>query len=118
LIIDPSGAPVPNVTVEIRNQGTNELRRVASNQVGMYEVPNLVPGLYTVKAQAQGFRSIENRDLHLEALRTLRVDFKLEVGSVETAVTVIGGAPVVETETATIYSVRTMRQLQEMPLNL
>ncbi len=47
LIIDPTGAPVPNVTIEIRNQDTNELRRVASNQVGMYEVPNLVAGLYT-----------------------------------------------------------------------
>lgn len=117
-ITDPSGSAVPNVPVEIRNQATNELRKTVTNEAGVYEAPNLVPGLYTLRATAQGFRPVEHQNVSLGALRTVRIDMQLEIGSVESNVTITGSAPVIETDSATVYSVRDLRQLQEMPLNL
>src|SRR5262249_29389509 len=58
------------------------------------------------------------RGIGLEALRTVRVDVRLEVGEVGTEVTVQGAAPVIETDSASIAAVRTSRDLNDLPLNI
>ena len=51
---DPSGQTVPKATVTIKNEGTNEVRTLTTNEAGYYVAPNLPPGLYTVAAEASG----------------------------------------------------------------
>jgi len=117
-VIDTSGATVPRAEIKVVNQATNISRTVSSDAFGNYEATHLNPGLYTVIAEAPGFKRVVHREIRLEALASVRIDIRLEVGEVAAEVTVVGGAPVIETETSTLSQVRPSRQLLDLPLNL
>jgi len=98
---DSSGANVPNAVVSVTNKGTNAVRSVFSNDAGMYSFPSLLPGLYDVKVNKEGFRSLTRADVRLEVQQTARLDFTLQVGQVSEVIEVGGGAPLLATENAT-----------------
>jgi hypothetical protein len=117
-VTDVSGAVVPGVSVQVTNQATNITRAVTADDTGNYEATHLHGGLYTVAAAKPGFKKFVHRDIRLEALATVRVDIQLEVGDVAVEVTVAAGAPVIETEYATVAQVRTFQQLRALPVNI
>src|ERR1700676_872337 len=45
------------------------------------------------------------------------LDFTMEIGAAEQRVTVVGGAPLLETETSTVDNVRTEQAVKDLPLN-
>jgi hypothetical protein len=57
VVSDPNGAVVPNATVTVTNQGTNEKRTVQTDDEGRYDVPSLSTGIYTVEASGGGFQA-------------------------------------------------------------
>src|SRR5688572_29439901 len=65
VITDPNGAVIPNATVTVTNQGTNETRTVQTDEEGRYDVPSLSTGTYTVEATGAGFQSSSVKDLKL-----------------------------------------------------
>lgn len=117
-VTDSTGAVVPNTEISVVNEGTNLTRTVKTGDDGNYAAPNLNSGNYRVQAKAAGFKTYVVRGIGLEALRTVRVDIRLEVGEVGTEVTVQGAAPVIETDTASIAAVRTSKDLNDLPLNI
>jgi hypothetical protein len=117
VITDPSGATVPNASVTVTDQNTGLEKTAVSNSRGEYEVTHLNFGTYTVKVAAAGFVPFEHRDLVLESQQTARVDVPLEVSSPQSTVTVTAGSPVIETDSPTISSVKSARQLRDLPLN-
>jgi len=117
-VTDSTGAVVPNTEVSVVNEGTNLIRVVTTGNDGNYAVPSLNSGNYRVQAKAAGFKTFVVRGIGLEALRTVRVDVRLEVGEVGTEVTIQGAAPVIETDTASIAAVRTAKDLNDLPLNI
>src|SRR5882762_6182081 len=84
-IRDSTGAVIPGATVTVQNHSTNALRTVVSNDSGVYSVPALQPGTYTVKTELQGFRTV-TRDVEVQVQQALRINFTLEVGQVEETV--------------------------------
>jgi len=118
VVTDSTGSVVPNTEVVVVNEGTNLTRTVITGNDGNYSVPNLNSGNYRIQAKAAGFKTYLVRGIGLEALRTVRVDVRLEVGEVGTEVTVQGSAPVIETDSSSIASVRTSKDLNDLPLNI
>lgn len=116
-VTDPSGAAVPSATVTITHQGTNVSVRVPTNDAGQYSATNLDPGTYTVSVEQQGFRPAIVRDIVLQVSQTARVDVRLTVGDVASAVSVEAAAPVVQSDTSSVGSVVDNRQVQNLPLN-
>ena len=116
-VTDPAGGVVPNAAVQVTNQETGLVKSVVTDSFGNYEVTHLNPGVYSVMAQAPGFKKLEHRDIVLEALRSVRVNAPLEVGDIGAEVTVSAGTPVVETESSTIASIHTGREMRDLPLN-
>ena len=55
-IVDPDGLGMPGVTVSATNMGTNEVASAVTNSEGVYSLPFLRPGNYTVSAELEGFR--------------------------------------------------------------
>jgi hypothetical protein len=76
-VTDPSGASVSGATVTVRNTATNQLRTVESNEAGNWTVPFLVPGVYDLEANMQGFKTATRKGLILQVGDTSRVDFRL-----------------------------------------
>jgi hypothetical protein len=116
-LTDTSGAVCPGAAVTVTNTETQFTRTVVTGTSGDYVVTPLPPGEYIVKASASGFRAVERENITLEVNQSLRVDFKLEVGSVSETVKVAGGAPILDSQTSTIGTVIENKQVVEMPLN-
>ena len=87
-VSDQSGAAVTKAAITVHNLLTNEEITTKTNQSGVYTVPYLKPGEYSVKAAAAGFTTVLKDKITLEVGKTGVVDFMLNVGSVSTTVTV------------------------------
>ena len=75
------------------------------------------PALYNVKVDLQGFQSKIRSGIELQVQQTARLDFSLELGSVEVAVEVTGSAPMINATDATVGTVIENKQILELPLN-
>ncbi|MGH9657224.1 MAG: carboxypeptidase-like regulatory domain-containing protein, partial [Bryobacteraceae bacterium] len=101
----------------IRNTGTNIENRTTTNENGLYEVNNLVPGPYVIHVENPGFKSVVVSNVRLETSATVRADVRLEVGEVATSVNVEASAPVINTEGADVAAVRDYKVMVRLPLN-
>ena len=87
-ITDPSGSVVPNANIAVVNEQTGIKREAQTNQSGIYTVPLLQPGKYSVTVEAQGFRSMTRPGVELEVAQTAALNFTLEVGAASESITV------------------------------
>ncbi len=99
-VLDPSGAAVPNATVRITNVQTNQSTAVQTSATGLYTVPYLNPGEYTLEASAPGFKAFKRTNLVLQTADKREVKVRLEVGEISSAVTVSEQIETIETATA------------------
>src|SRR5581483_3995301 len=62
-VTDPQGAAVAgaNVTVTDQNKGTTQT--TTTNESGNYSVTHLIPDSYSIKVEAQGFKTSEQKDV-------------------------------------------------------
>src|SRR5271157_3177467 len=81
-VFDQSGAVVSQAKVTITNTGTNTSHTAMTTSAGDFSVPNLDPGMYTVAAEAKGFKKVVSTPILLEVSREVRVDLKLQPGAV------------------------------------
>ncbi len=116
-VTDPQGAVVPGAAVEITNIDTNIKVVSTTNDSGIYVVPNLRPGRYRLSVRKEGFKEIVKTDIVLHVQDTIALNFGLEVGSVTQSVTVTGGAPLVNTESAAVSTVIDRQFVESLPLN-
>jgi len=116
IITDSTGAVVPNATVNVINQGTNERRTVQADGDGRYEVPSLSTGVYTIEATGTGFQTTSVKDLRLAVGEKARADVALGVSGVEATVEVVNQTRV-DTETPTIGDTVTTERIQDNPVN-
>ncbi|HMJ86370.1 MAG TPA: carboxypeptidase-like regulatory domain-containing protein, partial [Vicinamibacterales bacterium] len=117
IVADQSGATVPGATVTATNQATNVTYTATSNNAGNYTVTSLPVGVYVVKAELSGFKTAATQPTQVEALQTVRIDFKLTLGAIEETVVVVGTSPLLQTETATVGEVISGTTVEQMPIN-
>jgi hypothetical protein len=117
VVRDPSQAVVAGAPVTIRNDETRVERSTLTNNEGVYEVPFLAPGIYTVAVQAPGFRPTERTGVKLDVAQSARLDFALELTSVGESVSVTAGAPLLQSESATVSTVIDRDLIDTLPLN-
>ena len=96
-ITDPSNAPVPGVTVTVKNLDNGFARQATTSADGVYLAPNLPIGTYSVSTAASGFAPFSQTGIHLDAGTDATVDQQLRVGSVATEIQVASDAPIIET---------------------
>jgi outer membrane receptor protein involved in Fe transport len=116
-VTDPSGAVIPGVDVTVINERSGETFTRRTDSAGLYNVGTLIPGTYEIKAQPQGFRTVDVKGLVLQVNQTARFDLHLEVGQTSEAVTVNASAPVLSQDTSDIGQVVTTHQIEQLPLN-
>jgi len=116
-VTDPSGATVPNATVEIKAVSTGILRTVTTDASGFYAVPNLLPGAYEVTGSASGFSKvvISGTSITVGAQQVLNI--KLEVGQVTQTIEVAAQAPQIQLTSSSISATVNATTVRELPLN-
>ena len=114
---DPSGAAVPNAKITVTNTDTNESRDIVAGEDGAFRVPALRAGNYSLKVEAQGFKTVMQAGLVLEVAQELVVNPTLEVGSTTQEVTVTGEVSLVNTTSSAVGTTVNEQQMAELPLN-
>jgi hypothetical protein len=114
---DPAGAAIPSVAVTARMTEQQSVGSARTNSDGSYDLLALPPGNYEIIFEAAGFRREVRSGIELTINQNLRVDATLEVGSVETEVTVTGTAPLVDTVSPVLSGLIDDRRVVDLPLN-
>lgn len=115
-VSDPQGAVIPNVEIEARNSATGQVSRTVTNEAGLYALPVLPIGRYTVTASAAGFKKAVREDLELRVGDRVQLDFTLELGALAEQITVTGEAELLQTATASRGQVIDSSKVSDLPL--
>jgi outer membrane receptor protein involved in Fe transport len=113
-VFDPSGAIIANSTVTVKSPSTGLNRRTTTTGDGTFSFPNLPPGVYTLSAESAGFATIEQQ-VQLTVGAKVGVDLKLRVGAAATVVEVSATAGAVNTETQTVSTNISTREVTGLP---
>src|SRR5579862_2784079 len=73
---DATGAVVSGAVITAVNVGTNAPRIATTNEAGAYAFPSLPPGMYTVKVEKSGFKTVVRNEIELQVQLAARVDFE------------------------------------------
>src|SRR5438093_2036412 len=113
---DASGALIPGVSVTATNNATGVVTTVISNESGAYNFASLLPGVYKVSAELQGFQTKTYTDVQLGNGEKVRLNFTLSVGGVATAVEVMVAADtLLATSSSSVGEVLSQQRVQDLP---
>jgi len=115
-VADPSGAAVNGAKITVTSQTKNVSTDATSNDSGNYDVTHLIPDVYVVRIEAQGFKVLEFRNIQVSADTGVRVDGKFQVGGSSETVEVTSEAPQLKTDRADVSIEFSGKQLAELPI--
>lgn len=113
---DESGAVLPGVGIEVANEETGATRTAFTNAGGIYTVPSLPSGTYTVMATLEGMQTLQREGVALLTGQVLDVNFELGVETVTEAITVTGETPLVEYSRSSAASYVTEAEIEKYPI--
>ncbi len=116
-VTDQQGRAVPGATIVFTNLNTNIQSKTQTTGEGIYRLVSLQPGVYRANVSKDGFKSIVKGDIELHVQDQLSINFSLQVGSVTESITVEAGAPLINTESATVSTVVDRQFAENLPLN-
>jgi len=116
-VSDASGKVIPGANVTVTNIATNASSTTATDKSGLYVIPNLIPGVYQLNVQQDGFKSVLKKDISLHAEENIEINVSMEVGSLTQSITVESGAPVVQLTSSTLTSTVTETAVVALPVN-
>ena len=116
-VSDQTGGVISGATVTVIDKDRGVARTLTTDQAGEYNAPTLIPGTYTVRVEAKGFKLLERQNVELEVGREVRVDLTLQPGEQNQTITVTEAVPLVETTNATLGGTLTNSQINDLPLN-
>ncbi len=114
---DITGAVLPGAEVTALHLETGARRSATVSAEGRYLLVSLPVGEYELRAEFAGFRPVVQQGIRLVVGETTAVNFTLEVGPLEQAVTVAAQSPRVNTFSAELGYLVSERAIRELPLN-
>jgi hypothetical protein len=117
VVLDPTGAIVPNAAITITNVETQVSSRWVSGAEGTFTAPFLQPGEYVVTAEKPGFKRALRKGITLAVADTTHIEITLEVGAATETITATAEAPLVKVDTSELGQVIQSKEIDELPLN-
>ena len=115
-IQDPSQAPVSGARVTVKAKATEAVRQSVTNDQGLFETPNLLPGEYSVEVSKPGF-AVQTRGIVLEVGQRMGLDFALTLGEQRQTVLIVESAEVLKTQDVSLGEVVEPKSIDNLPLN-
>ena len=116
VVTDPSGAVVSDAKISISNKATGRVITSKSTSAGAYTSGALTPGDYTLRVEAQGFKTSEI-GVTVQVGVTSPGNVTLQLGQATQVVEVQGTEVTVNTQQATVQGVLTTEQIENLPIN-
>ena len=115
-VADQKGDVVAGASVLVRSESTGSEVTTTTADNGTFNVPALPSGLYRVTVAVRGFKKAIMQNVKIDVSQPSSITVLLEVGAPEETVTVVGeGGELLQTQTATVGTTITGRQITELP---
>ena len=116
-VSDQTGASLSGATVVITDVQRGITRTVTTDESGAYVAPDLFPGIYTIRAESRGFKTLERQNVELQVAQDIRIDLTLQPGEVSQTVVITGEVPMLNTTSATLGGTLSNKEINDLPLN-
>jgi hypothetical protein len=116
-IFDASGAAVPKAQIVMTNTTTGFSRSTVSGGTGGYNIPFLPPGTYSMKVQAPGFSTLEQKNITLVVGQVLTLNQTVKPGGASEVVEVTSETPLIETSSSQIGGSVSSREVSSLPIS-
>ena len=117
VVRDQDGGVIPGAQVTAVFGGRAYRRTTLTGGVGRYSLPALPPGLYSVRIELDGFKTITHDTVRLYAGETTRLDVELTLAALSVTVQIVDESPLLRTETAALGHVIDGANVVALPLN-
>ena len=117
-VSDPNGGAVAGASVTARNLDTGLTQATSTTDAGIYSLPNLPPGRYSVVVEAPGLKKHSQEGVTVSTGTTVSLDIPMQVGGVSENVTVIADASQLQTATSEIGSTVEPVLVANLPLQV
>jgi hypothetical protein len=114
-VSDASGAAVPSATVTVTNKETGLRRNASTDDSGRFNFPQLKPGTYSIKVEAEGFEPQQNVAVSAALGQKQTVDFRLKIAQSNQTVEISSEAPILNPENANTSTTLNARALEDLP---
>jgi hypothetical protein len=115
-VLDTSGGVLPGATVDVKNTRTGVVTSTVTSSTGVFDVPAIDAGVYTITVTLSGFKTAVLTDVELLSATPRSVNVALEIGAMNQAVEVRGGSQLVQTQTTMVSSTIRVDQISTLPL--
>jgi Carboxypeptidase regulatory-like domain len=116
-VTDSTGALIPGATITLTHAGTSLTRTLVSDAAGEYTAPSLPTGKYTVTAELSGFKTMSQPNVDLGVDQRVRINVRLEIGTVSETITITGQSPLVQISSSELGTTVNEEQIKTLPLN-
>lgn len=116
-ITDQTGATVSGALVTVTDTQRGTVRTFTTESSGAYAAANLQPGVYEVRVEAKGFRSVKRENVQLEVASDALIDVALQPGNIVDVVTVTEEVPLINITSSTLGGTLSNAQINDLPLN-
>jgi hypothetical protein len=117
-VSDPSGAVLAKATVTARNLETGLIVHVTTTDAGLYSLPDLPPGRYSVTVEAPNLQRYTREGVTVQTASTASLDITMVPGGVTENVVVTADAVQLETATSDIGSTVERSLVENLPLEV
>src|SRR5580692_8822208 len=114
-VSDASGGAVPQATVTVTNKDTGLKRSAKTDDSGRFNFPQLKPGPYSVKVEAEGFAPRQNEAVTSALGQKQTVDFSLKIAQSNQSVEISSEAPILNPENANTSTSLNAHALEDLP---
>ena len=115
-VMDASSAALPGVVVTVTSPVLQGVNTTTSDAEGNYRFLQLPPGTYKVKADLQGFNTLEQPSVDVGLDRTVTVNLTMQIASIAETVQVLAASPVVDTQGTTTGVTAKAEVLNRLPI--
>ena len=115
VVHDPTGAVLPQVKITLKNSARGTTRSTVTDNEGRYNLSNVEPGTYELRAERSGFSTDVRNGVVLTVGGSSQADLTLRIGPTTEVITVTDEAPLIETSKAEVSSVISERAIQSLP---
>jgi hypothetical protein len=117
IVLDPGNRVVTNAQVLAMNEATDTSRSVTTNSEGIFRVPLLLPGNYSVTVRAVGFAMASLRSIQVRVSETSSVNVMLSIAGTSANVQVNGTSETANLESSTLGGLVNQSAIQSLPLS-
>jgi hypothetical protein len=115
-VVDTSGGLIPGASINLKNDATGAEFDTVTDEQGIFLLPAVPPGTYTLTTTLMGFKTQVHPHVVLELGVQATLKVVLGIGNLEEVVTVAGGTDILQTQSTEIAQTINSNQIENLPM--